>query len=403
MRLVRQRWIWVLLGAFLIECLLEWIGAIRPIDAYVFDTMFWINQPKQSDRIVLVVIDDDAYAKHFGRRSPLDAATVLRGLRIIAQAEPAVIGVDLVTAEPSFAICGPPNGSQGLSLENVVWGRTAEEQAAEDGDSVEGESVELHACDDILGGRYQSLVEDQVLSTTPRSGIAKTLVDPDGIVRRYARYFRIAAHQQTKDGSEYRFVPSFPWEIVTEYRKRASREAMSERLGARIDELSKESREKPEPGLIEFSLNRDRYQRIRFSNLLKFADRRDWSWKPLKGKIVLLGGTYRSARDFHATPVGQRDGVELLADIIDMECEGTSVHHVGHAILVALHLLPACLLWFVHRYCPPALGLFLSVPLILVGVVFSYLVFHNFAYLVNFTVVPLGMWIHILLEGPKKH
>src|ERR1039457_3314244 len=43
---------------------------------------------------------------------------------------------------------------------------------------------------------------------------------------------------------------------------------------------------------------------------------------PLHGKIVLLGGAYRAARDAYATPFGYLDGVDIIANTVDMNLPG---------------------------------------------------------------------------------
>ena len=43
---------------------------------------------------------------------------------------------------------------------------------------------------------------------------------------------------------------------------------------------------------------------------------------PLLGKIVLLGGAYRAARDTYPTPMRYMDGVDIIANSVDMNLPG---------------------------------------------------------------------------------
>lgn len=86
---------------------------------------------------------------------------------------------------------------------------------------------------------------------------------------------------------------------------------------------------------------------------------------------------------------------------IDTECEGRDIRHAGHFVVVALHLLPALLIWWLHRLWPSPASIVLSIPLIFLSVGISFLVFQSFAYFLNFAIVPVGMWIHVLVKSVR--
>jgi CHASE2 domain-containing sensor protein len=395
-RVLRARWLWILFGALAVEMLLEQIGAIRPIDSYVFDTMFWLQDSPQSQRVVLVTIDNADYREHFDRRSPLDARKVFDAVRLIARGRPCVIGVDLDTSGPDFA--------KATALpENVVWARGA--AAVEDKPETGGEGIPAAIeCDGFLGGAagYRTYRDEEGrLSTHPASGVALACIDPDGVVRRYAHCFHgvdIGAKELPAMGPSEGLVDSLAWKIVSEYRRRHN--GAETRVDA-TQPRSASGREE-ELAIIHFSPDRLRFQHIRFSTLLQKAERSEWL-SVFQDKIVLLGGTYRAARDEHATPVGARHGMEVVAEEIDTDCDGRNVRHAGHVILLGLHLLPALLIWGFYRLWPSPASILLSIPLIFLSVGISFLVFQSFAFFLNFAIVPLGMWVHVLVESVPGH
>src|SRR5207237_10619204 len=58
------------------------------------------------------------------------------------------------------------------------------------------------------------------------------------------------------------------------------------------------------------------------SAFLELSKAEGWPDKnPLKGKIVLLGGTYGDD-DLHYTPVGRMYGVQVIAQVLETELQG---------------------------------------------------------------------------------
>jgi CHASE2 domain-containing sensor protein len=92
---------------------------------------------------------------------------------------------------------------------------------------------------------------------------------------------------------------------------------------------------------------------------------------PLTGKIVLLGGLYRAARDEYLTPVGPRAGVELVAQSVESELSGGGVRTTNEALMVALEILGGVLMVYVYSRFRLGTALVAS----MVGIPFLALVF----------------------------
>ena len=379
-RLVRQRAFWILVGAFLCEKALEGMGALQPLDNYVFDTMFWIEPTDTSERIVLVEIDDADYENVFDSKSPLMAEKLFAAIERIARARPRVIGVDIDTSDSSFG-----NGGASLRDAPIVWARG---KANPEPNSIDQSGDDAIVCEPFLGGQFTVDKEKDRLDTTPASGIALVCVDRDGVVRHYLRSYRVVDPAARAAPPAERPVPglleSFPWKIVS----------MS---CEHDDEEGAKAGKETEPVKIRFCYGGKQYQKIRFSTLLHEGTAETWE-AVLRDKIVLVGGTYKAARELHVTPVGQRYGMELLADIVDTECNHQTIIGAGPSALLALHFLPSLLILALHHYWPGPSGVLLSIPIVFLAIPVTYFLFHTLSYFLNFLLVPVSIWVHTLVE-----
>ena len=115
---------------------------------------------------------------------------------------------------------------------------------------------------------------------------------------------------------------------------------------------------------------------------------------------MLLGGEYAAARDVHFTPVGERFGLELVAEAVDGEIEGRFASHFAKPIEILLDLAAGISLVWMHWWLRRGWALYATAALIfIVSVVCSIIAFRSAAYWFNFTAVLVGVWIHLLWEG----
>ena len=125
---------------------------------------------------------------------------------------------------------------------------------------------------------------------------------------------------------------------------------------------------------------------------------------PLKGKIVLLGGSFRAARDRFFTPVGRMDGVDILAHTVHTELPGGAVRRPGGAFFFVADLLLGVLLvaglWMLPRaWALPAI--FVGVPLL--AFLASWAAFQSVGYFASFVPVLGGVLMHELIEHVLEH
>jgi CHASE2 domain-containing sensor protein len=123
---------------------------------------------------------------------------------------------------------------------------------------------------------------------------------------------------------------------------------------------------------------------------------------PLADKIVLIGGSFRQARDRCLAPAGYMDGVAILGQTVLSQQRG--VHQTSIAwfvlsdIVVGLTLLTAT--WLLHRVWAMVLS-FLFIPFISMAA--SLIAFNGFGYFASFVPVVTGVLLHHLVEYVLQH
>jgi adenylate cyclase len=106
---------------------------------------------------------------------------------------------------------------------------------------------------------------------------------------------------------------------------------------------------------------------------------------PLRGRTVLVGGTFTDGRDLHRTPYGLMPGVEIQANIVHMLATGSLVRPAGWLAGFGVQLLAVFLAGLVMVAVRPlwATAVCLAGALLL-GVPASYLAFSRGGYWVDF-------------------
>lgn len=107
---------------------------------------------------------------------------------------------------------------------------------------------------------------------------------------------------------------------------------------------------------------------------------------PFRGRVALVGATFRDSREFFETPYGRLTGVEVHANVIHMLLTRTFVRPSGWAITLAVQLalaLAAGLLMVTLR--PTAAAALILVVAPALGVAVSYLAFHRGSYWIDFS------------------
>jgi CHASE2 domain-containing sensor protein len=317
-------------------------------------------EPRRSEDVVLVEIDEEAYQTDFHSTSPLDPMSLSRLLDAVAMGGAQVIGVDLDTSDSRFKALNPARWP------HAVWARAAEIDS-------DGKAVALG----VLGGQEAPGV---------RSGIAAAPLDTDCRVRRFRRAF-----EQPGGG---RAVPSFAQAMV----------AASGR--GRSGEPEKE---------IELNFFGDRYTFATYHarDVIQGAQLPGWRrQQPFSGRIVLLGGTYKAARDSYFTALGEdgrrKSGLEIVADMVQSVIDRRGIRPANKLLMVIVEVLSSLLIVFINHRAQhkkeigKALVWSLTITFV-AAPLGSLLAFSTLAYWANFVPILVGVTIHQLYDQAKHY
>jgi len=413
---------------------LEYFGWLSGLENTALDSFLLAGWSRPSNDIYIVEITEDDYLSRdiFQGRSPLCVAEVRRILTLIERGKPCVIGVDLDTS---------PSEYEKGNFPKAVWVRDALSDCEQDAD-LEGTGKDRpsttrdvrgyltwpwtrsratapHAKGlrrlSFLGGGFKETEESGRVKTEPTSGLSLFPLDRDGVVRRYCATY---SSDQADPPSSCKggLVDSFPKAVLDAYRTAACEKTVRSEsrmmflsdsllrwLSGKTVRKRSESR-KPtheDEGLIlNFSGDRYDFPHMSVRQLKQAAEKPFWSTSsPLQGRIVLLGGAYRAARDLYFTPVGPRHGVEIAAQAIQSELSGGGLQLINHWIALSIDLAAGIgLIWLNRKFHGRFMLLINALFIVVASLLGSYLSFHALAYRFNFTAVLVSIWIHVLWE-----
>jgi CHASE2 domain-containing sensor protein len=371
----------VLVAFSLLTLALEHMGWLNAFESFALDSLVLFRGQKPPSNVMIVTIDDQDYRELFGGRSPLDADKLRQVLAAIAAGQPKAIGVDLENSDPRFADDSWPR---------AVWARDGYVLEHDGGHGAQ-QIVRLP----ILGGRFTEHAEGGEIATDPPSGLVLYPRDHDGVVRRYQRYFHSPRADPPSDLTGE--VDSLPWAIAKQY-ARAMRAASEDPCPEceRIESLEKQAG--ADALVLNFAGEQYRFNRLNVRNLLTAASKDYWAENsPLRDTIVILGGTYRAARDEYITPVGPRYGVELVAQAVASELQGGGIRTLNWILATAMDMINGLILIYLNWRFPGSLAGVLNIAAIIVmSIVGSLVAFGAVAYWFNFSAVLVGLWIDIL-------
>jgi CHASE2 domain-containing sensor protein len=236
------------------------------------DAAISVQRPVAARSVRLVEIDDRDYASMFHARSPLDPATLASVLEAVAKGHPRAIVVDIDTSDAAFHDMPTP-------AVPIVWNVSGEQLA--DGN---------FTLDPPLGKR-----------ALPPGSVAALAVAPEderGVVRGYQHTYPLESGG-TVDSPGY---------------------AAATIAAGHVPDNSSGN------GNTHYLDFRYRFVPVRAADLLQDAQSDTWEKMALfNGQVVVLGGTYRVARDQYATPKGLLNGCEIIAQSVAAEIDGTSI------------------------------------------------------------------------------
>lgn len=113
---------------------------------------------------------------------------------------------------------------------------------------------------------------------------------------------------------------------------------------------------------------------------------------PLRGRIALVGATFRDSRDFFQTPVNRLSGVEVHANVVDMLGSRRLIRPSGWLTSLAIQVLVTFVAAMILTYLRPLPGSLAAIALTLVvGLPASYAAFHGGGYAVDFVLPVLAV------------
>src|SRR5215470_3203545 len=275
------------------------MGYLESLQARALDLLIYLQSSRQPSGLVIVAIDDAAFDA-LGRRQPLPRDYLARVLRGVTRAGATVIGLDISLRTASAA----------------ADDRAMAEAIAELGAHADRRFVVAGAALPATGPLSDPAIGRLVTTSAP-----DVPVDGDAVVRRAV--LRVGG------------VPSFAAAVA---------EAPATDSGApyRINFIG--------PLGSFLTIPSDAVAAIGDAGVDIAGD------NPLRGRTVLVGGSFADGRDFHRTPYGLMSGVEIQANIVHMLITGSLVRPAGWLAGLAVQLLAVVLAGLVMVSVRPLWG-----------------------------------------------
>jgi hypothetical protein len=292
------------------------------------DAAIAVQRSVPARSVRLVTIDDQDYASLFHSRSPLDPQVFVRILRAVAAGHPRAIVVDIDTEDSSFlAMPAPPIPT--------VWNVSGEQLT--DG------NFKVAA---PLGGREPSTGSVAALAMAPR--------DERGIVRGYQHTYPLE-NGLSVDSPGYAAA-----RMVAGHAPKESAHPAGE---------------------THFLDYRYRFVPIRAGELLQDAEAPAWDKMALfERQVVVIGGTYRVARDQYATPKGIMNGCEIVAQAAAAEIDGTFISPVSRWLTALLMIAGGLVTLAVYHWLKFRIAFLVSLAIVpVLSIASNWILFHRFA------------------------
>ena len=379
----------VTLTLLLILQYLEYRGVLAGPEGKLLDVLLRGGSNHRALRPVITVeIDDAAYEACFGAVSPLDPKAVFGMVDGINTASPSVIGVDILTDDKDRA--GEYRtlaGSFPEATARAVWiagPRDPQVKAAPFPQWLAGAENELIVKPTtVLGFTPEELDERRI-----RWGVPAFPPDPGLALRRFPReiYFERASPGPPEE--------ALSWARIIAFRYCAPRNVC--RIpGRKVHEVYARYADGPERRIRALDIFRcPGAGQVETGGRL-WSEFRDIA----KDRVVLLGGTWGSARDFHETPIGRIPGVLINAFAVLAEMNGSGIQErrlQAIAYDIAIGLCVAWIAWLTrHRRLRAMMTA--SAALLLGALVVNYWLFGR-GYVLSFAGLIAGMFLHQIYE-----
>ena len=275
------------------------MGYFESLQVRALDLLMYLQSARQPGTIVIVAVDDAAFDA-LGRRQPIPRDYLARVLRGVARAGAATVGFDI-----SFRTAGP-------TAEDAALARAIAEFTEQGSRRLVVASAALPDRGPLADASLAKLI---VLSAP------EVPVDGDAIVRRVV----------IKVGREVAFGAAVTRSEASE----AGQVLPINFVG---------------PSGSFLTIPSDAVAAIGDAGADIAGD------NPLRGRIVLVGGTFQDGRDFHMTPFGRMAGVEIQANIAQMLLTQSFVRPAGWIAVLGVQLVAVLLAGLVMTAMRPLWG-----------------------------------------------
>ena len=287
----------------IVDLALENTPISKRLERANLDALFQGKPLDVSKDIFLVTVTDDDYRQEFAGTSPLQPAKLNEIISAILADHPKVLGVDFDTSDWTDVEIPPHNGT------TIVWAR---ELISTDGKTE-------------LGGMPTKTAKSDCY------GVPSYVPDDDSIIREYSEW-------AVGSGRVY---PTLPVNLAGAFQNQPCVVEQPLKGG-------KQTGDSPRM-LINYAGDARSFNRLSAGALLKL---KGTGANPLKDKLVLLGGSYRAARDAYPTPVGYLDGVVILAQTAQTRLPGHELRTERWGLLGGWMQLQSYVLLLVGFFLP---------------------------------------------------
>lgn len=387
---------------------LEFYGWLQSAEDKILDHLVLKGSPAKTESpIVTLEIDDQSYRQCFENKSPLDPQTLLRAVKFADASGAAVIGIDVITDDKAYL------NADFNEWQNEVWiaDNSAEQQTVPVWNWMLGRSNEFSANPGKVFGEERS-------PGHPSWGIPIFPADSDASIRK--------TYQLVRSEGSLQPMASWALNIAQRYCEKWPGKCSCEKAplvckkdGVREGDRGTEplfiSYGGPPPARFQFrdvfrcdevkQPESSEYSSVslerKYLRPLPNGSLSDVFTSTISGKIVLIGGQYRAARDTYETPVGSIPGVLINGYAIQSQIQGNLLPEEHRPYAILLDLAAGSSLVLISFF----FGEFVEkwTLLVIAGAVTGGAIFFAYElgpqFLPGSVAILLGMMIHLVLHG----
>jgi len=247
-------------------------------------------------------------------------------------------------------------------------------------------------------------------------GIPQFPVDIDGVVRKYRRRYWVVEHETSprpKDSMSPKTDESFPYEMDSLPHALVKACKAAKACLPYEGWQREEDRHSDDETIMKFVAGQFVFRPTDARSLLEPIEREASGKSDNNGtdivkalrlrphSIVIIGGTYKGARDVYRTPLGDMAGVELLAHAVETDLH-EGIDESSEWLKLLAELVAALLLvrlWAVLRHHIPVWVVFLLSPLgvLLASLLVGEILFHHGIWLDSVAIF-VGVVLHQTTE-----